>query len=133
MSANHPHERELERLERLAMWFDTAFAIKGTGIRFGLDGLAGLVPGLGDGAAALPGLYIIMKARQFGVPGPTIARMILNMLIDLAAGTIPVIGDLFDVAFKSKTMNVALIRKHVESEHARRAEKAKVVGSSRVA
>lgn len=107
-------DAELARLDQLARWFDSAIIIPGTQIRFGLDSLVGLVPGIGDAVAALPGLYIIHKARQLGAPTHLIARMTLNLFGDLVLGSVPVVGDLFDVAFKSKTMNAGLLRDHLE-------------------
>ena len=89
------HMRALERLEQLARLMDSRFRIPGTGIRFGLDAIAGLVPGLGDAAAALPALYILFEARRMGVPVSLRIRMIVNIAIDFLIGAIPLVGDLF--------------------------------------
>lgn len=103
---------ELRNLERLAHWMDTRFRVPGTGIRFGLDGLIGLVPGIGDGVMALPAIYLILRARGMGVPGHVQARMAGNVLIDVLIGAVPLVGDVADVGFKANTRNVRLLRDH---------------------
>jgi hypothetical protein len=111
-----PPEREsLEPfLEQLSEWMDSKFEIPGLNVRFGLDALLGLVPGLGDGLAFLISCYIIAAANHLGVPRITIARMGLNVAIDLVVGAVPLIGDLFDVAWKANTRNVELLRRTLE-------------------
>src|SRR3546814_7615550 len=81
---------------------DDRFRVPGTSIRFGLDGLLGLVPGIGDGATALVSLYIVARAWSIGVPKGVLGRMLANVLVDSVVGSIPLLGDIFDVAFKSK-------------------------------
>lgn len=107
---------EIERLERLADLMDSRFYIPGTPLRFGLDSVLGLVPGVGDAATALPAAYLIHRAQQLGVPQPVLARMVANLGIDLVLGSIPLVGDLFDLGFKSNRKNVALLRRHVEEQ-----------------
>lgn len=102
-------ERELRRLESLADWLDTRFRIPGTSIRFGLDGLIGLVPGLGDLAMLAPAFYLIARAAHLGAPLHVLARMLINTALDLVIGAIPLIGDIFDVAFKANRRNTALL------------------------
>lgn len=98
---------------RLAHWLDTAFRVPGTRLRFGLDALLGLVaPGLGDAATGVLGTYLFFVALRRGVPLAIIARMGLNVLIDTVVGSVPVLGDAFDFAWKSNAMNLELIRKH---------------------
>ena len=106
-------ESELRDLERLADWMDTRFRIPGTEIRFGLDGLLGLVPGIGDGVLALPALYVVARARGMGAPTHLQARMAGNVLLDLLIGAVPLVGDVFDVGFKANTRNVRLLREHI--------------------
>lgn len=98
-----------EQHRRLTVLFDEAFRIPGTGIRFGVDALLGLVPGAGDLAGALVAGYGILLARRIGVPGTVQLRMLGNVAIDLFGGSVPVIGDLFDVAFKAHTRNRLLL------------------------
>lgn len=107
-------QQELERLEALAAQMDSAFRIPGTSIRLGYDSLLGLVPGIGDTLALAPAGYILWKARGLGVPNTGLARMIGNVGIDAIIGSIPLIGDIFDVGFKANRRNVALLRKHLE-------------------
>ena len=105
-------EEELRSLERLADWMDTRFSVPGTELRFGLDGLLGLVPGIGDSVTVLPAAYVIMRARAIGTPPHIQARMVGNVILDLLVGAIPIVGDLFDFAFKANRRNVTLLREH---------------------
>jgi hypothetical protein len=107
-------ERELRRLESLADWLDTRFRIPGTSIRFGLDGLIGLVPGLGDLAMLAPAFYLIVRAALLGAPLHVQVRMLINTTLDLVIGAIPVLGDIFDVAFKANRRNTALLARFLE-------------------
>jgi len=103
------------RIEFLRQWsrlLDSAYRVPGTSIRFGWDPIVGLVPGVGDVATASFALAILYHAYRLGVPGVVIARMLLNVLIDLAAGVIPVAGDVADVAWKSNSRNLALLERH---------------------
>jgi hypothetical protein len=88
------------------------------GWRSGLDGLIGLVPGIGDAVAAIPAGYIVYRARRFGIPSGLFARMLLNVAADVTLGVVPLIGDLLDFAFKSNRRNVALLRRHLERREA---------------
>lgn len=98
-----------EQLEHLASLLDDIFRIPGTPIRFGLDPLIGLVPGLGDVITGLMSFLIIYGAWQRGLPKVTMTRMFVNIAIDTLGGTIPVIGDAFDVYWKSNRMNYNLL------------------------
>ncbi len=107
-------EDELRRLEALANLLDAQFGIPGTQLSFGVDSLIGLIPGIGDAIAAIPSAYIIIRAERLGVSNAVLARMIANLAADLFIGSVPVVGDIFDVAFKANRRNVALLRKHLE-------------------
>ena len=107
---------EIRRLEMLANLLDAQFGIPGTRLSFGLDSLVGLIPGIGDAITAVPAAYIIYRAERLGVPAPVLARMIANLLIDTAVGSVPVVGDLFDAAFKANRRNVALLKEHLAKE-----------------
>jgi len=113
-------QQRVERLQRLARLWDSAFRIPGTQVRVGLDPLVGLIPGLGDAAGALVSAYIVLEAARFDVPGSTLLRMLANVAIDAVVGTIPVIGDIFDVGWKANLKNVALIEHHLADPHAAR-------------
>ena len=102
-------------LERLAHWLDSVFEIPGIRLRFGIDALLGLLPGVGDTASALASVYILQAASKFGVSRVTIARMTLNIVVDLMVGAVPIVGDLFDVYWKANRKNVELLRRHVNA------------------
>jgi hypothetical protein len=108
------HEEEVVRLENMADWMDSRFRIPGTNVRFGLDGIFGLIPGLGDGVTALPAVYLIMSAQRLGASKWLMTRMAGNVGIDMLLGAIPLVGDLFDIGFKANRRNVALLRRHLE-------------------
>jgi Domain of unknown function (DUF4112) len=99
-------------VEALARWFDYAFELPG-GFRFGLAGIIGLVPGLGDIFDALVSLYIVARSIQLGISRVTIARMLVNVGIEAIAGAVPLFGDLFDVAFKANRRNYLLLKSHI--------------------
>lgn len=94
--------------------------IPGTGIRFGLDPLVGLVPGVGDAAGALVAAYVVLAAARLDVPPSTLLRMLTNIAIDALLGTVPVLGDVFDVAWKANRRNVTLIERHLADPHGAR-------------
>jgi hypothetical protein len=118
---------ELERLKRLSRLLDSAIGIPGTRYRFGLDAIIGLVPGIGDAIGAIFSIYIIFQAARLGVPKPTLARMIGNVGVDTIVGEIPLLGDLFDVAFKSNIKNLSLIEQHVHRPSAAKSQSRRVL------
>lgn len=107
-------EAELAHLDRLSTLLDTAFRIPGTSIRFGWDSLLGLAPGVGDIVTMGPAIYLIYRGRRMGARRRTLVRMGLNAGIDLLVGAAPVVGDIFDLAFKANKRNVALLRGDLE-------------------
>lgn len=109
-------EAEFRRLESLADWLDSRFRIPGTDIRFGLDSILGLIPGIGDTVSALPSAYLIITAHKMGVSRFTLSRMMLNAAIDWVIGAIPIIGDIFDIGFKANRRNVVLLRSHIDAQ-----------------
>lgn len=113
------HARERDRLRRLAWWMDERFVIPGIGKRVGLDGLVGLVPGIGDTAALLAAAYIVYHGMRMGAPRPVIGRMIANVVVDYVVGSVPVVGDVFDIAFKANRRNVDLLDRWLAEEEAR--------------
>ena len=112
---------QLERLRTVSRLLDSAFVIPGTRYRFGFDALIGLVPGLGDGASAIFSGYIILQASRLGAPKSVVTRMIGNVALDTLVGWVPVLGDLFDVAWKSNLRNMALLETHLQQPAAARA------------
>lgn len=111
-----PHEDALARLEALARLMDNAFVIPGTNTRIGLDGIIGVIPGIGDVISGLVSSYLIWEARQLGVSKWVLSRMVANTLLDTAVGVIPFAGDVFDVMFRANMKNMALLRRHLEKQ-----------------
>jgi hypothetical protein len=107
-------EEHIARLDALATLLDTAFVVPGTEIRFGLDALIGLVPGIGDAITTAISLYIVNEARALGAPRLLVARMIANVALDGVVGAVPLVGDAFDVAFRANRRNMALLRGHLD-------------------
>ena len=105
-------QARLKRLRRLAWLVDGAFGLPGTRFRFGLNSVIGLVPVGGDAILGAVSLYIIYEAAQLGVPGPQLARMAANMALEVVGGSVPVLGDMFDVALKANLRNLAIIERH---------------------
>lgn len=99
----------VRQLSRLARLMDSAISIPGTSVRIGVDPLIGLIPGLGDFVGALISGYIVLAAAKLGVSRLVLGRMFLNLVIDQLAGTIPLLGDFFDVGWKANIRNVALL------------------------
>ena len=112
-------EERLARIDALSRLLDTAFTIPGTTIRFGLDALIGLVPGIGDAITTVMSLYIVNEARALGAPPLLIARMLANVALDGLVGAVPLFGDAFDVAFRANRRNMALLLRHLDRSHTR--------------
>jgi NAD/NADP transhydrogenase beta subunit len=104
-----------ENLDLLSRLLDSWFRIPGTSIRFGLDGIIGLVPGIGDILAGLASCIIIVAAWVRGAAYVTIARMLVNLALDVIIGTVPFLGDAFDIAWKANRRNYALLTRHLEN------------------
>jgi hypothetical protein len=114
MTRSLTREQRIARIDALATLLDTAFIIPGTQIRFGLDALIGLVPGIGDAITSIMSLYIVSEARALGAPRLLVARMLANVALDGIVGAVPLIGDAFDVAFRANRRNMALLREHLD-------------------
>ena len=112
--------KKLARVNRIARFMDSAFRIPGTRWRIGADTLLGLAPGIGDTLALLPGAYIVATAWQLGASKSTIAQMTVNVGLDWAIGSIPIIGDIFDAGFKANRRNARLLADAVEAPEAYR-------------
>jgi hypothetical protein len=110
-------EQRLELLRKVARLLDSALPVPGTSFRFGLDPILGLVPGIGDLVSPLFTLGILWQARDLGVPRVIQLRMIFNVAIDTLTGFVPLIGDLFDFAWKANNKNLALLERHAYEEH----------------
>jgi hypothetical protein len=107
-------EASLARIDALARLFDTAFIIPGTNVRFGIEALIRLVPGIGDAAASGLSCYLLYEAHRLGVPSRIFLRMLLNVAVEGVVGVVPVAGDAFDVAFRANRRNVRLLRDYFD-------------------
>jgi len=109
-------EARLKRVRLLSRLLDEQFRIPGMKHRIGLDGLLGLIPGIGDAAGALLSTYILYEAIRLGVPRTVVLRMIANIGIDTLGGAIPIVGDIFDMAWKANKKNAALLHAYLASQ-----------------
>jgi|SRR5690242_7472906 len=106
----------LERIDKLAQLFDTAFILPGTNVRFGIEAVMRLIPVLGDAAASALSCYLLYEAHRLEVPKHVFARLVANVAIEGAAGTIPLVGDLFDVGFRANRRNVKILKDYFEQQ-----------------
>jgi hypothetical protein len=116
-SIYHDHasrEAALARLDALSRLFDIAFAIPGTNVRFGVEAVLRLVPGVGDVAASALSCYLVYEARRLDVPPRVMVRMLANVAIEGLIGAVPWLGDAFDVAFRANRRNVRLLRDYFD-------------------
>jgi Domain of unknown function (DUF4112) len=98
-----------ENLDLLSHLLDDFIKIPGTSIRFGLDGIVGLIPGIGDVIGGVASCIIIVAAWIRGVSYPTVLRMVANVVIEVVVGSIPILGDMFDIAWRANRRNYALL------------------------
>jgi hypothetical protein len=109
------HERALKRLDRLAGTLDSKFRIPFTRVRFGLDPLIGLIPGIGDAAGLMMSLYVIGETVKLGAGPRQVTKMAGNVLVEFVVGLVPIAGDAFDLMWQANNRNAALLRKHIEA------------------
>ncbi|HKJ65806.1 MAG TPA: DUF4112 domain-containing protein [Desulfopila sp.] len=114
----HASSRRLQRLRRLSRLLDSAIPLPG-GYRIGLDGIIGLIPGVGDIAGGAASSYIIIEAARLGASTATLLRMAFNVLFESVIGLIPFIGDLFDFVWKANEKNLSLLEKQLQQGKAR--------------
>ncbi len=110
--------QRMERIIKIARWMDSAYRVPGTNFRFGLDGILGLIPGVGDITTSVVSLYAIYLAHQVGASRWTLTRMAGNLALDLTLGALPLVGDVFDFFFKSNRRNVRILEKHLRRQSA---------------
>ena len=103
----------LKRLRQISHVLDKAIPVPGTKVRIVLDSILGLLPGGGDVLTGLMSVYIVFEGARMGVPAATLGRMGTNIVLDVLTGTVPVLGDLFDVAWKANSQNVKLLEQHI--------------------
>lgn len=104
-----------KKLQRLAWFLDNSIKVPGFNARFGFDALIGLIPGVGDAIAALISSVVISEAARMGAPKVLLLKMAFNVLVDTLVGAVPVVGDLFDFAWKANQRNVRLLDQYLES------------------
>jgi Domain of unknown function (DUF4112) len=105
------------RVEAMEKLLERSFTIPGTKIPFGLDSIVGFVPVLGDVVTAAMGAYMVWEARNLGMSKWQLIRMTANVGVDTALGAIPLVGDAFDLVFRSNSKNLRIIKKHLDKHH----------------
>lgn len=115
-SGNSDREAVLARLDRLSWLLDVAFVVPGTNIRFGVDGIVGLIPGIGDMAGGVLSSIVLVEAARLGVPKTLLLRMAFNIAIEVGVGSVPIVGDVFDVLWRANRRNVRLLRRHFDAD-----------------
>src|SRR4051812_9198753 len=113
---NLTREQRLARLDALAKLLDVAFIVPGTNVRYGIDGLIGLIPVVGDIITTAISLWLVREARALGAPWHVTLRMLGNVALDGAVGVVPLVGDAFDVMFRANVRNVKLLRRWMEKQ-----------------
>lgn len=111
----HEQDKIRQRLDRLAWFLDNSIPIPGLNVRFGIDGLIGLLPGYGDALGALFSSYILSEAARLGAPKSVLLKMASNIAVDTLIGAIPLLGDLLDFAWKANQRNVLLLNDYFEN------------------
>ncbi len=106
-----------KRVEAMEQVLERSFVIPGTRFPVGLDSVVGLIPVVGDLIAAAMGAYIVWEARNLGLPKWKLWRMAGNIAFDTAVGAVPLVGDAFDLVFRSNTRNLKIIRRHLDRHH----------------
>lgn len=113
---NLTREQRMQRLEALARLLDIAFVVPGTNIRYGIDGLIGLIPIVGDLVTTAISLWLVREARAIGAPWHITARMLGNVALDGVVGAVPVVGDAFDVMFRANIRNMKMLRRWMDKQ-----------------
>ncbi len=113
---NLSREQRLARLDAVAKLLDIAFILPGTNIRYGVDGVIGLIPVVGDLIAAAFSLWLVREARALGAPWHITARMLGNVTVQGVVGAVPVAGDAFDVLFRANMRNVRMLRRWMDRQ-----------------
>jgi Domain of unknown function (DUF4112) len=109
------HMPRLRRMRQLSQLLDGAIVIPGTKQRIGLDPILGLIPGGGDTVSAALSGYIIIEAARMGLPRAALMRMVMNIAVDTIVGSVPVLGDIFDVFSKANLRNMQIVESHAQA------------------
>src|SRR6478752_5586718 len=113
---NLTREQRLARLDAIAKLLDVAFILPGTNIRYGIDGLIGLIPVVGDLITTAISLWLVREARALGAPWHITARMLANVAVDGVVGIVPIAGDAFDVMFRANVRNVRMLKRWMDKQ-----------------
>lgn len=111
-----PKSRQEYRLKRLAWFLDSSIRLPG-GFRIGAESIVGLIPGIGDTIGALVSSYIVFEAAKLGVSKSILFKMIGNVILETVVGIIPIVGDIFDMAYKANMRNVLLLETHISEKN----------------
>src|SRR5437667_2862921 len=133
MSTAIPRENPLAGLRALTKVMDEAVSIPGTRFKFGLDGIIGLAPVVGDLAGAAISGYGVIAALRMGAPASVIANMLLNLVIDAGIGAVPVVGDLFDFGWKANRRNLDLLERFARDPQNTRARSRRTLAAVMIA
>lgn len=109
-------EQRFARIDALSKLLDVAFVLPGTNIRYGIDGLIGLIPVVGDLLTTAVSLWIVREARALGAPKHVVARMLGNVAVDGVVGLVPFAGDAFDVMFRANVRNMRILKKWMDKQ-----------------
>ena len=134
MAVTQDQDARHRQVQDLARLLDSQFRVPGTQRRFGVDGILGLVPGIGDAAGLALSAAVIVQAIGLGARGATVGKMVGNVAVDAVFGSIPVLGWVFDFVFKANNRNVALLERHVSDpagteQHSRASIRRTVIGA----
>ncbi|VEP12294.1 conserved hypothetical protein [Hyella patelloides LEGE 07179] len=110
--------KSLQKIRKIASLLDSAIGIPGTKFRIGLDPILGLIPGGGDLITAGISAYMIYLATRFGLERKEISKMIGNVILETALGTVPLAGDIFDAYFKANLRNLEILENHIAKAEA---------------
>jgi uncharacterized protein DUF4112 len=113
---NLTREERLARLDAVAKLLDVAFILPGTNIRYGIDGIIGLIPVIGDLIGTALSLWLVREARALGAPWHVTARMLGNVAIQGVVGAVPVAGDAFDVLYRANMRNAGILRRWMDKQ-----------------
>lgn len=113
---NLTREQRIARIEAIAKLLDVAFILPGTNIRYGIDGLIGLIPVIGDIITTAISLWLVREARALGAPWYITARMLGNVAVDGVVGMVPFAGDAFDVMFRANMRNLRILRRWLDKQ-----------------
>lgn len=113
--ATHPKLNTVQRLRRFSRLLDNAIGIPGTKFRIGIDPIIGLIPGAGDIVGTALSAYIVVEAARLGIPKAILGRMVRNIVIESVFGSVPLIGDVFDFAWKANIKNVDLLEEYLKN------------------